>query len=64
VFGLVLTLVDSSVVPGGCPAEAVGGGVVVAQPVGFAVKGEHYAAVQQPIQQRGRDGGVTQGFSP
>jgi hypothetical protein len=59
-----MTLVGSSVVPGGCPAEAVGGGVVVAQPVGLAVEGEHHAAVQQPIEQCGRDGGITQDFSP
>ena len=46
VLARVLRLVGSSVVAGGCPAEAVGGGVVVTQPVGLAVEGEHHAAVQ------------------
>src|ERR1700752_3067701 len=59
-----LMVVDSSVVPGGCPAQAVGGGVVITEPVGLAVEGQHHAAVQQPIQQGGRDGGVAQDFSP
>ena len=57
-------LVGSSVVPGGCPAQAVGGGVVITQPVGLAVEGQHHAAVQQPVQQGGRDGGVAQDLSP
>ena len=60
----VLRMVGSSAVSGGCPAQGFGGGVVVAQPVGIAVEGEHYAAVQQPVQECGRDGGVSQDFSP
>ena len=40
-------LVGSSVVPGGRPAEAVGGGVVVAQPVGLAVEGHQWNAKLQ-----------------
>ena len=43
----VLRLIGSSVVPGGCPAEAVGGGVVVTQPVGLAVEGHQRNAKLQ-----------------
>ena len=38
--------------------------MVVTQPVGLAVEGEHHAAVQQPIQEGGRNGGVAQDFAP
>ena len=38
--------------------------MVVAQPVGLAVEVEHHAAVQQPIEHGGRDGGVAEDFSP
>ena len=38
--------------------------MVVAQPVGLAVEGEDYAAVQQPIEHGGRDGGVAEDFAP
>ena len=47
VLAPVLRLVGSSVVPGGCPAEAVGGGVVVTQPVGLAVEGHQRNAKLQ-----------------
>jgi len=36
---------------------------MIAQSIGLAVKAEDDRAVQQPIQQRGRDGGVAHDFS-
>jgi hypothetical protein len=36
---------------GGGGAECVGAGVVVAQPVGVPVEGEHDGAVQEPVEQ-------------
>jgi len=49
---------------GGRSAEGVGGGVVVAEPVGLAVEIDDHRAVQQSIEHRGRDGGVAQDLAP
>jgi len=38
--------------------------VVVAQAVGVAVEGEHYRAVQEPVEQGGGDGGVAEDLAP
>jgi hypothetical protein len=47
-----------------CSAELVGSGLMIAQAIGLAVKVEDDGAVQQPVQEGCRDGGVAQDFSP
>src|SRR5262249_2916401 len=51
---------------GGCggAAEAVGGGLVVTQPVGVAFEGDDDRSVQEPVEHGGRDSGVAEDFSP
>ena len=49
---------------GGGAAEAFGGGVVVAEPVGVAVEVEHDRAVQQSVEHGGGHGGVAEDFAP
>ncbi len=56
-----------SVVVGGyrwCAAELFVAGVVVAEAVGVAVEVDHDAAVQEPVEHGGGDGGVAEDLAP
>jgi hypothetical protein len=45
-------------------SEGVGGGVVVAEPVGLTVEVDDHRSVQQSVEHRGGNGGVTEDFTP